>query len=162
MEHYHILVSGDDLVFSAAHFITLTPDQCEPLHGHNYRVAAELHGPLDENRYVADFVAVREALRRMLSELDHHVLLPTAHPAIQATVGDQEVEVRFAERRWVFPRADCALLPMANTTAELLARHVGRKLLEEMDRRNIPRPSRLGIEVEECCGSLAAWQWRPG
>jgi len=57
-DRYHVRMSKDYLVFSAAHFITYDGDVCEPLHGHNYRVAAEVYGPLDENSYVVDFIAL--------------------------------------------------------------------------------------------------------
>ena len=42
---FHIRIADDDLVFCAAHFITLEGGGCERLHGHTYRVAAEVHGP---------------------------------------------------------------------------------------------------------------------
>ena len=51
---------------------------CERLHGHNYRVWAEVEGPLDENQYVIDFIALRDALKTITDELDHHMLLPTS------------------------------------------------------------------------------------
>ena len=37
-----------------------------------------------------------------------------------------EVVAAFGGRRWVFPQGDCRLLPVANTTAELLAAYIGR------------------------------------
>src|SRR5437762_12993287 len=102
---FHVRVTKDYLVFSAAHFITFAGDVCERLHGHNYRVAAEVEGPLDENHYVVDFIALRDALREIVGELDHHVLLPTNHPLIQVTAGEPSVEASFRSRRWDSPRA---------------------------------------------------------
>lgn len=160
MEHYHVRVAGDDLVFSAGHFITFNEDVCERLHGHDYRVAAEVEGPLDENHYVVDFVALRETLKAILDELDHRLLLPTSHPTIRVSSGEREVEVTFGERRWVFPREDCLLLPVANTTAELLARHIGRRLLERLEARAGVRPGAVRIEVAEGSGQSAVYQWR--
>ena len=132
MNDYHVRIADDTLVFSAAHFITLDKSACELLHGHNYRVAAEVFGPLDENQYVVDFLALRDALQSILRELDHCVLLPAEHSSIQVTAGTQEVEARFADRRWTFPRSDCRLLPLAATTAELLAQYIGRRLLDAL------------------------------
>ena len=60
------------------------------------------------------------------------MLLPTSHPLIRVAAGDHEVEATFEDRRWVFPRGDCVLLPVANTTAELLARYLGTRLLDEL------------------------------
>ncbi len=156
MEHFNVRIAKDDLVFSAAHFITFDADVCEPLHGHDYRVAAEVHGPLDENSYVVDFVALHQALKAILDELDHRVLLPTEHPRIRVAAAEREVEVTFDRRRWVFPRADCVLLPIPNTTTELLARHVARRLLDEIASRSGRRPSRVRVEIDECYGQVAS------
>ncbi|MFH1265887.1 MAG: 6-carboxytetrahydropterin synthase [Planctomycetota bacterium] len=155
MEHYHVRISKDYLVFSAGHFITFGGNVCERLHGHDYRVAAEVHGPLDENHYVVDFVVLCDTLKSILDELDHRVLLPTGHPAIHVSAGKREVEARFEERRWVFPRGDCVLLPIANTTTELLARHIARRLLDELEARHGVRPSMVRIEVDESYGQSA-------
>ena len=158
MEHFHVRVSKDDLVFSAGHFITLEGGACERLHGHNYRVAAEVHGPLDENHYVVDFAALRDTLRAVIEELDHRVLLPTGHPAIRVAADPREVEVTFGERRWVFPQGDCLLLPIANTTTELLARYVAERLLDGLESRCRVRPTLVRIEIEECPGLAAVCQ----
>ena len=153
-ETYHVRVTKDYLVFSAAHFITFAGNTCERLHGHNYRVAAEVFGPLDENHYVIDFIALRDALKDLCAELDHRVLLPTQHPKIKVVADAQSVEATFEERRWVFPREDCVLLPVPNTTAELLARYLGHKLLDQLQARCKIRPHRLCVEVDECEGQL--------
>ena len=60
MSDYSVRIGGDKLIYSAAHFIVLPGGVCEPLHGHNYRVAVELGGPLDETGCVIDFAAVLE------------------------------------------------------------------------------------------------------
>lgn len=151
---YHVRVTKDYLVFSAAHFITFAGNICERLHGHNYRVAAEVAGPLDENHYVVDFIAVRDALRDIVSELDHFMLLPTEHPHIHVRADEKSVEVTFEDRRWVFPRGDCVLLPVPNTTAEKLAEYIGKKLQAELETRCGTRPDRLRIEVDECYGQI--------
>ena len=158
MESYRVRLAKDELVFSAGHFITLAGGQCERLHGHNYRVAAEVAGPLDENHYVVDFIALRDALRSIVTELDHHVLLPTEHPLIRVVSDSSEVTATFADRRWVFPRCDCVLLPVANTTAELLARHIGLRLKDEIQDRTGARLSGVRIEVDECFGQAAVWE----
>jgi len=157
MESYSVRIAKDNLVFSASHFITFAGGQCERLHGHNYRVSAEVRGPLDQNHYVVDFLALRDMLRAILAEFDHRVLLPTGHSQIQVTVGDKEVTATFANRRWVFPRDDCALLPIPNTTAELLARHIGLRLQDAMTGPTGGSLPFVRVEVDECLGQSAAW-----
>ena len=154
-DRYHVRMSKDYLVFSAGHFITYAGDVCERLHGHNYRVAAEVHGPLDENQYVIDFIALRDALKLIVDELDHHMLLPTRHPLIKVVADDREVQATFGDRRWIFPRGDCILLDIPNTTTELLAQYVARRLLKDLQTRGA-RPERLGVEIDDCFGHVAA------
>lgn len=154
-ESYHVRVTKDYLVFSAAHFITFNGNVCERLHGHNYRVAAEVFGPLDENHYVIDFIALRDELKKIVDELDHHVLLPTDHPAIRVVATVKSVTATFEDRRWEFPRGDCILLPVANTTAELVGRHIGHRLLAALEARCGFRPQRLRVELDECHGQMA-------
>lgn len=156
---YAIRLDKAAFTFSAAHFITYAGDVCEPLHGHNYRVAVEAEGPLDENSYVLDFIATRDSLAAITRELDHRMLLPTEHPLIRVAeadgpLGGAEVVVTFRDRRWVFPKAECVLLPLANTTAELLARWIGERLLGALAERGEPAPKRLVVEVDECEGQV--------
>lgn len=151
-DSYRVRIEKERLVFSAAHFITYDGDVCEPLHGHNYHVAAEVRGPLDENQYVVDFISLRDALEEIVDGLDHRMLLPTGHATIKVEQTGHEVQVAHGERRWVFPAADCVLLPIANTTAERLAEYVGRQLLDALERRGGKRPTELEVAVDECDG----------
>jgi 6-pyruvoyltetrahydropterin/6-carboxytetrahydropterin synthase len=154
MPEFHIRVAGDEMVFDAAHFIT-TAEGCERLHGHSYRVAAEVFGPLDEHQCVVDFLAVREALRAIVGELNHRVLLPAQHPSIHVSQRGHEIEAVCGERRWVFPQDNCLLLPVANTTTELLAQHVGRLLSDRLSARTSAPPERIRVEIAESSGASA-------
>ncbi|MEN0110054.1 MAG: 6-carboxytetrahydropterin synthase [Planctomycetota bacterium] len=156
---YAIRLEKQAFTFCSAHFITYSGDVCEPLHGHNYRAWIEADGPLDENRYVLDFVATRDALAAITAGLDHRVLLPTGHPMIRVQRargpgGGDEVVATFRERRWVFPADECVLLPIANTTAELLAEWIGGRLLETLAERGAPTPDSLLVGVDECDGQV--------
>lgn len=156
-DRYRVRVTKDHLVFSAGHFVTITtPDVsfCERLHGHNWRVAAVVAGPLDVNRYVFDFIALRDGLQAIVAELDHRMLLPIQHPEISLTVSDREVEARYSDRRWVFPREECLLMPLEQTTAELIARWIGETLLSRLGPNDLDE---LTIEVEENFGQWASW-----
>lgn len=155
-ESYHVRIAKAEHVFSAAHFITFD-GQCERLHGHNYHVAAEISGPLDENHLVVDFLLVREKLREIILKLDHYVLLPTDHPQLRVTETGNEVTVVFQDRRWIFPSGDCRLLPVANTTAELVAAYIGGQLLAALEPL-VGKLTGVRIEVDECDGQIAVWQ----
>jgi 6-pyruvoyltetrahydropterin/6-carboxytetrahydropterin synthase len=152
---FRVRVTKDHLVFSAAHFITYNGDICERLHGHNWRASVEVEGPLDENQYVYDFIALRDHLQQLVNELDHRVLLPRDHPRIEVQVTATEVTARFRDRRWVFPLEDCRILPIANTTAELIAEWLGAQLLERLGAGFQKSMTQLCIRVEENFGQWA-------
>jgi 6-pyruvoyltetrahydropterin/6-carboxytetrahydropterin synthase len=155
MSAFHIRVANDDLTFSAGHFITFGNGHCEPLHGHTYRVAVAVYGSLNNSRYVVDFVAVQAAMKKILAELDHRTLLPTQHPTIRVAVNNGEIEVRLGDRRWILPEDNCRLLPVANTTTEMLAQYIGEQFSAYLAATGIRAPERVVVEVIEGTGSGA-------
>ena len=128
---FRVDVSKEQFVFSAAHFITFAGDICERLHGHNYGVKASVEGPLDENRYVVDFIALRDAVLEETQALDHRVVLPADHAEIKISSDGKETIATFRDRRWVFPDEDCVILPVVNTTAEEMARVIAERVMEK-------------------------------
>ena len=160
MDRYHVKVTKDYLVFCAGHFISYQGDKCERLHGHNYRVAVEVEGDLDSNHYVFDFIALKDRTRAITDELDHRMLLPTKNPVIRLETGPKEVHVRYRDRQWLFPRDECVLLPIENTTSELLARWIAGRLLDDLQTHHQYRPPVLRVEVEECFGQSATCEVR--
>lgn len=156
-EVFEARVTKDSLVFSAAHFITFNGNICERLHGHNWRLDVTIEGQLDENFYVFDFIALRDACQEIVQELDHKVLLPERHHSISVTTSDdgREVISRFEDRRWVFPVEDCCILPVENTTAELIARWVAHRLTRNLNLSENAGISELRVSVEENFGQWA-------
>ncbi len=159
MAEYKVAVEKDYLVFAAGHFITYR-GQCESLHGHNYRVRVELEGVLDENSYVFDFGTLKRLMRRLVEELDHKVLLPRENPQIRLTEQDGGVAVAYGQKRYFFPREDVVLLPVPNTTAEMIARHLGRRVQEELASGGARNLTSLMLEVEESFGQSAFYRER--
>jgi len=146
---FRVLLQKEQLVFSSAHFITFAGDICECLHGHNYGVRGEVEGPLDENRYVIDFIAFRDTLATIVKRLDHHVLLATKHPLITVETTGDEVIARFRSKRWVFPAEDCMLMPIGNTTAEEIAWWIANELRMQLGPSVGSRLNWLEIGVDE-------------
>lgn len=159
-ERYRVRVTKDHLVFCSGHFISYEGDKCERLHGHNYRTAVEIEGGLDENWYLFDFIALKRLTKAITDELDHRMMLPTNNPHIRIDESPGRVRATYRDRYWDFPREDCILLPIENTTAELLARYIGGRLMESTQRECGFSPELLRVEVEECIGQSATWEWR--
>ena len=149
---YRVDVSKEQFVFSAAHFITFAGDICERIHGHNYGVRASVEGPLDENRYVVDFIALRDAVLQQTQALDHHVILPNDHAEIRITTDKIETTATFRDRRWIFPNEDCVILPVINTTAEEIARVIAERVIAQTYEKFGAHVSFLEVAVDENCG----------
>lgn len=157
MSRYEVRVAKDYLVFPAGHFITYG-GVCETLHGHNYRASVAVEGELDENYYVLDFGVLKRVTKEIIDELDHKMLLPTRNPHLELEEEPTSVRVRFEDRLYVFPRRDVALLPVPNTTAEMLARHLAGRLRSALDERGVTNLSRISVEVEESFGQSAIYE----
>ncbi len=157
MQDFRVRVTKDYLVFCAGHFITYS-GKCELLHGHNYRVAAELTGRTDENHYVFDFVTLKRTLKRLCDTLDHRMLLPTRNEQLDVASEAGEVTVRYNGKRYVFPAEDVVLLPVTNTTAEMLAAHLCEQLKDAIGREAVERLTSIELEVEESFGQSAIYR----
>ena len=88
------------------------------------------------------------------------MLLPTRSRLVVLEEDGPNWRVRYGDRYWSFPRDECALLPIANTTAELLADYIAGSLRDRMTRRGLPVPRVLRVEVEESFGQSAEVEWR--
>ena len=157
---FRVQVSKDYLVFASAHFITFRGHQCESLHGHNYRVGVAVEGTVDaECLFVLDFSVLKQITRRLVDEIDHKVLLPTLNPKLSyREEGDRVAVDYFGEPTYVFPRRDCAMLPIQNSTAEMLAQYLGTRVREELGRGGYTHLTRLEFEVEENYGQSATYR----
>lgn len=157
---FRVSVTKDHLVFASAHFITLPGHRCEPLHGHNYRTRVAIEGALDpEAHFVFDFSVLKHLMKRLTDEIDHKVLLPLQSDIVKvATQGDSVAVAVDGKPRYVFPVEDCALLPVPNTTVEMLARYLVGRVKAELDRAAALRLAAIEIEVEENFGQSATYR----
>ena len=154
---FRVSVNKDYLVFASAHFITFAGHRCEGLHGHNYRVRVTLEGRLNEESwFVFDFVELKRIMRRLCDEIDHLVLLPLQSDRVQVKEEGENVLVAVDNRpRYVFPRRDCALLPIPNTTVEMLAEMLIDRLRAALKEAGATGLTAIEMEVEENFGQTA-------
>ncbi|MHB8719623.1 MAG: 6-pyruvoyl trahydropterin synthase family protein [Candidatus Dormibacteria bacterium] len=145
-----LTLTRGDIGFSAAHF-SVHGGRSERLHGHNYRVGLSFSGAVGEEGTVVDFAELKAALRAACAELDERMLVPSSSPALRVVETADQVEVEEGSRRFVFPRGDVVLLPVANTTCECLAAH----LLSALAPRLRGRQGRVCVRVEETPGQGA-------
>ena len=157
---FRVSVTKDYLVFASAHFITFAGHRCEGLHGHNYRARVTVEGALDEESwFVFDFVVLKKIMRRLCDEIDHKVLLPLENPKIQLSEDGDSLRVAYEGKpRYVFPKVDCALLPVPNTTVEMLAELLTKRLRSELDAMGARGLTAIEMEIEENFGQSAFYR----
>lgn len=151
---FKVSVAKEYLSFSSAHFITLAGHQCESLHGHNYRVGVTVEGGIDpECAFVVDFGMLKRIVRPLVQSVDHRVILPTLNPKLTLQEdGDRLLVGYLGREKFVFPLSNCALLPITNTTAEMLAEYFANLLREELRKERLNHLDALEVEVEESPG----------
>ena len=157
---FRVTVAKDYLVFASAHFITFAGHRCEGLHGHNYRASVTLDGELNEEAwFVFDFVELKKIMRRLCDEIDHLVLLPLQSDRVKVAEEADVVKVAVdGKLRYVFPRRDCALLPIPNTTVEMLAQLLTDRLRAELETLGARGVTAIEMEVEENIGQAAVYR----
>lgn len=159
-KEFRVQVSKDNLVFASAHFITFPGHRCETLHGHNYRTRVVVEGGLDpEAHFVFDFAELKHLMKRLTDEIDHKVLLPLENPKIQIREDGESVAVAVAGKpKYVFPKVDCALLPIPNTTVEMLAQYLAGRVCRELAASGAVAMRAVEVEVEENFGQSATYR----
>ena len=151
-----VRVEAPTLWFSAAHFAISASGEAEPLHGHDYRLHVDVRGSLNKNDFIADFHDLERESRRILDPLEHKVLLAERNSALGLDRTPTEIRVHVGGKRWTLPSDDCYLLPVANTTTELLAEYFVKCILEELlEKRLCPGLRSIEVRLSESSGFSA-------
>jgi 6-pyruvoyltetrahydropterin/6-carboxytetrahydropterin synthase len=149
---FSIEVAKDYFNFASAHFLIFADGRREPLHGHNYQVSVAMEGDLDRAGVVLDFITFKPLVKGVCDALDHRTLIQTDSSAIQVRKRAKEVEIVYKKQRLVLPRRDVILLPITNTSTELLAEYIARQVKRKV-RQNFSTTIRyMEVAVEEARG----------
>ncbi|MBI2089752.1 MAG: 6-carboxytetrahydropterin synthase [Deltaproteobacteria bacterium] len=150
---FSIEVDKDYFNFASAHFLIFANGRRETLHGHNYQVSVSVEGELDRAGVVLDFITFKPLVKRVCDELDHRTLIQEGHPMLTIRRGPKIIEVRYRDQRLILPRRDVIVLPIPNTSTELLAEYIAGKLRRRL-RQEFPdaKLRRIEIGVEETRG----------
>jgi len=121
---FSIEVAKDYFNFASAHFLIFANGTREALHGHNYQVSVKMEGELDRAGVVLDFIAFKPLVKRICDSLDHRTMIQSKSPNLRLRQRAKEIEVRYKAQKIILPKSDVILLPLANTSTELVAEHV--------------------------------------
>jgi len=150
---FSIEVAKDYFNFASAHFLIFANGKREPLHGHNYQVSVKLEGELDRAGVVLDFISFKPLVKQICDNLDHRTLIQTESPIIKVQKRAKEIEVRYRQQKIILPKTDVILLPLANTSTELLAEYVSQKIRRQVKAKFHSATIRsIEVGVEEARG----------
>ncbi len=150
---FSIEVAKDYFNFASAHFLIFPDGRREPLHGHNYQVSVGMEGELDRAGVVLDFIAFKPLVKEICDDLDHRTLVQTKSPIIRVRRRPRDVEILYKKQRLLLPRRDVMLLPLVNTSTELLAEYVAKQIRRKVGQQ-FPRATirYMEVAVEEARG----------
>lgn len=149
MSEFAVRVHPGELHFNAAHFITFN-GTCENLHGHNFHVKLEARGNNTDDAFVIDFVLLNRIAAEICLELHDGVLLPGTSNEVELTEQDGLITAASYDKRFILSKDSTIILPLPNTTAEMLAFHISERLVEELSGRAAMGNLRsLEVAVEE-------------
>lgn len=148
-----------NLKFSSAHFLIFDEKRAEMLHGHNYQVQLDIYthpkSKLNDFGYIVDFSDLKKFLKTQVDLWDEHVLLPHKNSEIKLSdLDSQTYKVQFRDRTYAFPKQEVVLLPIFNTSVELLSEYLSSLLFPYLQGFDIQS---YHVRVEETPGQGATY-----
>lgn len=153
-----ISVSKEALKFSAAHFTIFSATERERLHGHNFRVSAELTLGVSDNGMGLSYRRLKNVIASLCHELDEFTLLPNRSPYLSISEDETCYIATFGAEKMPFLKSDTRLLPVKNITVEELSNYLLRRLSEVTEIEEA-RPLRLKLGVSSGEGQWGYSEW---
>jgi len=147
----YIYIDGwkSNIRFSSAHIIP-EYEKCGRLHGHTYALHLKITGKPDEKGIIIDFSYVKEILKKIVSKIDHKILIPEKSDAVKIEKEKNNIKISLLDKIYIFPKNDCIFLPINSTSAENLSKYILEKFLSDI---NIPKNIKsIEIGVDEGYG----------
>ncbi len=142
------------LHFSAAHFTIFSAEERERLHGHNFRLAVEITGEIDENGLCFDYAIYKRILKDLCHKYDEYTLIAENSPYLQISSDQDYYYVKHNHRTQPLLKTDTILLPVKNVTIEELSHYFLEELTSDQDALQ-----RLKIHAFEVRVSSGPNQW---
>ena len=131
--------------FSSAHIIP-EYEKCGRLHGHTYAVHLKISGTPDEKGIILDFSLVKDALRSIVNELDHKILVPEKSKVVKIEKDRKSVKIDSLGKNYVFPLEDCVFLPINSTSAENLSEYLLESFIKNISIPKTVEYVELGVD----------------
>ena len=122
------------LHFSAAHFTIFSATNRERLHGHNWRVAAEITGEVGDDGLCFDYAIYKKILKDLCAKYDEYTLIAEQSPHLEISQDDDFFFVKHNGRTQPLLKTDTILMPIKNVTIESLSQYFLSELTKDESR----------------------------
>ncbi len=122
------------LHFSAAHFTVFSATNRERLHGHNWRIAAEITGEVGDDGLLFDYAIYKKILKDLCHQFDEYTLIAEQSPHLKIRSDDEFHYVTHNHITQPLLKTDTILLPVANITIEALAHYFLELMIADQSR----------------------------
>lgn len=128
-----IFVDGREIGarFHVAHRISNGGYGLERLHGHTYEIKLNVSGNVEAG-FLIPFEELMRIMLECTSQLNNKVLLPDGGGNVAKSENGSITFVSADGRRYMFPKADVAILPVGEVTAEALATYLLKEICERI------------------------------
>ena len=154
-----IELAKEYMKFSAAHFTIFSASERERLHGHNFRVAAELTAPVGPNGMCFSYKVFKRTLVDLCTELDEYLLLAADSPHLSISEDAQDYVVEFAGETMRFLKSDTLLLPIRNATVEEYSHYLVNRIVENENAILEYDVREMTIKVSSGAGQWGSATW---
>ncbi|OFZ26551.1 MAG: hypothetical protein A2381_12530 [Bdellovibrionales bacterium RIFOXYB1_FULL_37_110] len=157
-EKFSVVLQGENLVFSSAHFLTYDKKTRENLHGHNFKVSVEVSGHELHNSMVIDFVILEKIVMHVISELKDKLLIAQNDKNLRIEMKEKQINIYHHNETLSLPSRDCVLLPINNCSTELIASYIGKEINKMLPIKNLS----VKIGLEEAVGCVGTYEMAEG
>ena len=155
-------ISKEDLKFSGAHFTIFSADDRERLHGHNFKVRAQVTAPVDDNGMCFNYQEIKTRLRKICMALDEYMLLPGNSPHLNFETVGKQIKVTFNGEEMFFVAADTRVLDIRNTTVEEFSYYILGQLVNADNFFIENDVANISIGVSSGDGQWGSSRWSAG
>src|SRR5262249_31691013 len=99
-----------------------------------------------------DFIRFKPLVKQICDALDHRTLIQTSSSAISVRTNVREVEILYKKQKLLLPRGDVILLPIVNTSTELLAEYIAGQIKRKVQQNFAAKIRYMQVAVEEARG----------
>ena len=154
-----IQIHKEELKFSAGHFMIITHEHRETMHGHDYQVQVAFKALILHNGMAFDCRIYKKKLLELCQLIDYHFILPAHSSYLQLTETASQCIAKIGEDTFPFYKKDCIILPICNVTIEELSNWFLQQLLQNTQELAEHQIQEITVTVFNGRGESGSTHW---